>query len=274
MMKRFSLNIRGRLVEFSRPAVMAIINATPDSFYSGARNGGARQIESALADGADILDIGGCSTRPGAPFASADEEWARLEPVLKIARNMTVKPISVDTFRADIARRALGAGADIINDISGGTLDPGMDEVIAAARVPYVLTHMQHVEEGVAADVMTFLARRISRLEAMGVNDIIVDPGFGFGKDVQQNYQLLRELPLLIKTLRRPMLVGLSRKSMLYKPMGLAPADVLPATCGANLLALQAGAGILRVHDVAAARQIVSLFEFIDGRDEEGHLPS
>jgi len=259
-MKRFSLNLNGNLAEYVRPAVMAIINATPDSFYAGARNGDAAQIERALSEGADILDIGGCSTRPGAPRPDAAEEWRRLEPVLRDARRMTRLPISVDTFRAEVARRALDCGADIINDISGGTLDPEMDAVVAAARVPYIIMHMQGVEGGVTAAVMAFLARRIAELEAMGVNDIIIDPGFGFGKNVEENHQLLRDLPLLTETLRRPMLVGLSRKSMFYKPLGLTPDDVLPATCGANLLALQAGAAILRVHDVAAARQLVSLF--------------
>lgn len=259
-MKRISLNINGTLTEFVRPAVMAIINATPDSFYAGARNGDVAQIERALAEGADILDIGGCSTRPGAPRPDAAEEWRRLEPVLRAARRMTSRPISVDTFRADIARRALDCGADIINDISGGTLDPQMDAVAASARVPYIIMHMQGTEGGVTAAVMTFLARRVAELEAMGVNDVIIDPGFGFGKNLEENYQLLGDLPLLAETLQRPMLVGLSRKSMFYKPLGLTPDDVLPATCGANLLALQAGAAILRVHDVAAARQLVSLF--------------
>ncbi len=254
-MKRFSLNLNGNPVEFVRPAVMAIINATPDSFYSGARNGDVAQIGRAIAEGADILDIGACSTRPGSQPVGPEEEWRRLEPVLKIARQMTNIPISVDTFRAEIARRAIDCGADIINDISGGTLDTDMDEVVTSARVPYVVMHM-----GDKDSTMGFLARRIAELEAKGVNDIILDPGFGFGKSVEENHQLLRELPLIIETLDRPMLVGLSRKSMLYKPLGLMPEDVLPATCGANLLAIQAGAAILRVHDVAAARQLVSLF--------------
>ncbi len=254
-MKRFSLNLNGTPVEFVRPAVMAIINATPDSFYSGARNGDVAQIGRSIAEGADILDIGACSTRPGSQPVGPEEEWRRLEPVLKVARQMTNLPISVDTFRAEIARRAIDCGADIINDISGGTLDTDMDEVVVSARVPYVVMHMGNKDS-----TMGFLARRIAELEAKGVNDIIVDPGFGFGKSVEENHQLLRELPLIIETLDRPMLVGLSRKSMLYKPLGLMPEDVLPATCGANLLAIQAGAAILRVHDVAAARQLVSLF--------------
>ncbi|MCM1310045.1 MAG: dihydropteroate synthase [Bacteroides sp.] len=254
--KRFSLNLNGRLYEYDRPTIMAIINATPDSFYSGARNGDARQIERAIEEGADILDLGGCSTRPGAPQPSADEEWQRLEPVLITARRMTNLPISVDTYRASVARRAIDCGADIINDISGGLLDPDMDSLIASTRVPYILMH-----SGDTPSTLPFLARRINELEALGVKDIIVDPGFGFGKDVDQNYELLHSLRLINDTLNRPMLVGLSRKSMFYKPLGLTPEDVLPATCGANLLALQAGAAILRVHDVAPARQICFISE-------------
>lgn len=254
--KRFSLNLGGLLVEYERPAIMAIINATPDSFYSGGRNGDARQIERAIAEGADILDLGGCSTRPGAPKVSAEEEWQRLEPVLRAARQMTNLPISVDTFRSSVARRAIDCGADIINDISGGLMDSEMDALIASTRTPYILMHMGDRESS-----LTFLARRVGELEALGVKDIIIDPGFGFGKDVEQNYELLGSLKLITDALKRPMLVGVSRKSMFYKPLGLTPEEVLPATCAANLIALQAGAAILRVHDVGAARQICLIAE-------------
>lgn len=252
---------------------MAIINATPDSFYSGARNGDAARVEQALSEGADILDIGACSTRPGAPELTADEEWERLAPVLADARRLAGDvPISIDTFRASVARRALDAGADIINDISGGMADPEMDALIAATGTPYIIMHMRGTpatmqsltdydsEGGVTAAVMHFLARRIAELEALGVKDIIIDPGFGFAKTVEQNYRLLSDLGLLTSTLRRPLLAGLSRKSMFYRPLGLTPADVLPATCAANLLALRSGAAILRVHDPAPARQIIDLF--------------
>ena len=268
----FSLNLRGRMVEFGRPAVMAIINATPDSFYSGARNAGERSVGEALEQGADMLDLGAYSSRPGAPEVDPEEEWHRLKPVLAAARRLGGDiPVSIDTFRAEIARRALDEGADIINDISGGMMDEAIDDVIVGYGVPFIIMHMRgtpatmqsltdySAQGGVTADVITFLARRIAELSAKGVNDIIVDPGFGFAKTVDQNYELLRDLPLVIDTLQRPMLVGLSRKSMFYKPAGLTPADVLPATCGANLAALQAGAAILRVHDVGAARQIVDL---------------
>lgn len=269
----FSLNLRGRVVEFDRPAVMAIINVTPDSFYPGARNGDEAAVARALEQGADILDIGAYSTRPGAAEVDVEEEWRRLKPALQAARRQGGDiAVSVDTFRAEIARRAIADGADIINDISGGMVDRGMDEVIAESGAPYIIMHtrgtpatMQSLTDysaagGVTAAVIGFLARRIDELAAKGVKDIIVDPGFGFAKTVEQNYELLRNLAMVIDTLRRPLLAGLSRKSMFYRPAGLTPADVLPATCGANLAALQAGASILRVHDVAAARQIVDLY--------------
>lgn len=272
---RFSVNLRGRAVEFAGPAVMAIVNVTPDSFYAGARNGDAVTIERALAEGADIIDLGAYSTRPGAPEVSVEEEWRRLRPALQAVRRLDGNiAVSIDTFRAEIARRALAEGADIINDISGGMMDADMDAVIAETRAPYIIMHtrgtpatMQSLtdysaEGGVTAEVIRFLARRIDELAGKRVKDIIVDPGFGFAKTVEQNYELLRELPLVVDTLRRPLLAGLSRKSMFYKPMGLTPADVLPATCAAHLAALQAGASILRVHDVAAAKQVVSVFEW------------
>lgn len=269
----FSLNLKGRLVEFERPAIMAIINATEDSFFAGARNAGSAEIERALNEGADIIDIGACSTRPGAVPVGVEEEWHRLRNALAAVRQLDADiPVSVDTFRAEIARRALNEGADIVNDISGGMMDSAMDSVVAAAGAPYVIMHMRGTsqtmqsltdysdEGGVTAAVMDFLARRISELESMGVKDIIIDPGFGFAKTVEQNYRLLSDLRVIGSALQRPMLVGLSRKSMFYKPMGLTPDDVLPATCAANLLALQNGASILRVHDVAAARQVSRLY--------------
>lgn len=272
----FSLNLRGRCATFARPAVMAIINATPDSFYSGARNAGTAEIERALAEGADMIDIGAYSSRPGAPDVAPDEEWARLSAALSAVRRLSADiPVSVDTFRAETARRALAEGADIVNDISGGLLDPKMDDVVADSRAPYIIMHMRGTPAtmqqltdyaasgGVTADVLTFLARRIDSLRRRGVTDIIADPGFGFAKTTEQNYELLRDLPLLTEALRCPVLVGVSRKSMFYKPLGLTPADVLPATCAAHYAALRAGAAILRVHDVGAARQLVDLLPML-----------
>lgn len=272
MQSEFLLNLGGRLVGFGQPAVMAVVNVTPDSFYAGARNGDVSALERALTEGADIIDLGAYSTRPGAAEVTAEEEWRRLKPAIEAVRRLSADvPVSIDTFRAVIARRALAEGADIINDVSGGMADSGMADVIAESGAPYIIMHMRGTpatmqsltdytaEGGVVAAVITFLARRIAELSAKGVKDIIVDPGFGFAKTVEQNYELLRSLRLVTDTLQRPLLAGLSRKSMFYRPAGLTPADVLPATCGANLAALQAGASILRVHDVAAARQVVAL---------------
>lgn len=245
---------------------MGIVNATPDSFYSGARNASEATVERMLTEGADILDIGACSTRPGAAPVAAAEEWRRMEPVLKAARRLAPDvPISIDTFRADVAERALDAGADIINDISGGTFDLRMDRLAADRRVPYIIMHMRgdsssmhsltdyDAEGGVTAAVIRFLAQRISELADLRVKDIIVDPGFGFAKTIEQNFQLLGDLQLIADTLRRPVLVGLSRKSMFYKPLGLGPEDVLPQTAEANRQAVERGAAILRVHDPAFA---------------------
>lgn len=270
----FSLNLRGRLVAFERAAVMAIINATPDSFYAGARNADGEAVARALDEGADMLDLGAYSSRSGAAEVMIEEEWRRLSGALReVRRRSTAVPVSVDTFRAEIARRALDEGADIINDISGGMLDKGMDSVVAEAGAPYVVMHMRgtpatmqqltdyEAEGGVTAAVERFMGRRIAELSAIGVKDIIFDPGFGFAKSAEQNYELLRNLPLLREASGgRPLMVGVSRKSMLYKPLGLTPEEVLPATCAAHVAALQGGASILRVHDTAAARQIVDLW--------------
>lgn len=269
------LNIRGRLIEFDRPAVMAIINVTPDSFYSGSRFNEADQIKNhacrAIADGADIIDLGAYSSRPGADDVTADEELRRLEFGMKAIRAVSADiPVSVDTFRADVARKCIeDFGADIINDISGGELDPQMFETVAELHAPYILMHMSGTPatmqsmtdypEGVTAAVLNFLAEKVTRLHLLGVNDIIVDPGFGFGKTLQQNYQLLHELPAL-QILGHPILVGLSRKSMATRLLNITTEEALPATVALNTLALCGGASILRVHDVKEATQTVKLY--------------
>lgn len=273
----FSLNLNGRLVEFRQPAIMAIINATPDSFYTASRAETAdevsRRAEQVLAEGADIIDLGAYSSRPGAADVTAEEERRRMVDAVRAVRKVSRDvPVSVDTFRACVAEAALAEGADIINDISGGTLDPAMDALIARQNTPYIIMHMRgtpatmaeltdySAEGSVTAAVMRFLAQRISELAAQGADQVIIDPGFGFAKTVEQNWELMRELPLIRESFSQPMLVGISRKSMFYSPLGVNADDVLPATCYGNTLALQAGADILRVHDVGAARQIVSLF--------------
>lgn len=273
----FSLNLNGRPVEFLQPAIMAIINATPDSFYSASRAETAEEVsrraEQALTEGADIIDIGGYSSRPGAAEIAPGEEERRMVDAVKAVRRVSRDvPVSVDTFRAHVAEAALAEGADIVNDISGGMLDPAMDSLIARRNTPYIIMHMRgtpatmseltdySAEGNVTASVMRFLAQRIADLSSLGVNQVIIDPGFGFAKTTEQNWDLMRELPLIRETFPQPMLVGISRKSMLYKPLGKTADDVLAATCYANTIALQAGADILRVHDVDAARQMVRLF--------------
>lgn len=273
-MKTFSLNIRGRLIDYNRPAVMAIVNVTPDSFYEGSRNTTAdsitESVRRAIGEGADMIDLGGYSSRPGADTVAPDEELRRLAAGLEAVRKIdTDIPVSVDTFRADVARRCVtDLGADIINDISGGDLDPEMFETVADLRVPYIIMHMRGTPatmqsmtdypEGVTAGVIAELAPKIERLSLLGVNDVIVDPGFGFAKTLEQNYALLRDLEAL-RLFGRPLLVGVSRKSMATRLLGITAAEALNATTVINTLALERGASILRVHDVREAREAVDI---------------
>ena len=274
-MTPFTLNIKGKLHEYTRPLVMGILNATPDSFYAGSR----AQSEAAIAaraarlaaDGADIIDIGAFSTRPGASEVSTDDECRRLCNAVRIVRSTVgeAMPLSVDTFRASVARAAVeDCGADIINDVSGGNLDPDMFDTVAALRVPYILMHMRGTVadmmeytnyEDVTRDVLSELGDRLQQLALLGVNDVIVDPGFGFSKTLEQNYRLLHDLKLF-GLLHRPILVGVSRKSMITRLLGIGADDALNGTTVINTLALDRGASILRVHDVAAARQAVDIY--------------
>lgn len=270
----FSLNLKGRVVEYSRPAVMGILNVTPDSFYAGSRVTGAddmhRRIELMLAQGVDIIDVGGYSSRPGADDVSTDEEMARVRRGLEAIRRVSADiPVSVDTFRADVARHAvLDWGADIVNDISGGAIDSGMFPTVAELKVPYILMHMRGTPatmqtmteyEDVTADVVAELSGLMHRLELAGVADIIIDPGFGFAKTLDQNYELMRHLPQLASLLGKPVLVGISRKSMITKLLSVTADEALPGTVALNTFALLNGASILRVHDVDAAVQAVEI---------------
>ena len=267
----FSLNIRGRIVEIKKPQVMGILNVTPDSFYAGSRTETLTSIRSRVRarmdEGADIIDIGAYSSRPGAADVTPEEETERLRRGMEALRlEAPHVMVSVDTFRASVARAAVEEmGVDIINDISGGDLDPDMAPTVAALHVPYILMHMRGTPstmqqltdypDGVTADVITSLSRKIDALRLRGVADIIADPGFGFAKTVEQNYELMRHLPELSRLLEVPLLVGVSRKSMFTRPLGITPAEALPATIAANTLALTAGAAFIRVHDVAPAVQ-------------------
>jgi dihydropteroate synthase len=269
---QYSINVHKQLLDLSLPRIMAIVNITPDSFYTSwsdlSENTLLDAIQNMLHEGADMIDIGACSTRPNSVPVDADAEWARLSPALQAIRyHFPSAILSVDTFRAEIAEKALKAGADMINDVFGGGESERMWEVVAAHRVPYILTHAQALSvpshptdyDYTMSQVVDFMQSSINRLHKMGVADVIIDPGFGFNKTEQQNYTILRDMDIL-HSLHVPILVGISRKSMLYNPLGLTPADVLPATIAAHTIALDRGAKILRVHDVAAAKQAITVY--------------
>lgn len=271
--RKRTLNIRGRLMDLSTPRVMGILNVTPDSFYAGSRTPGAEAVAARVRqirdEGADFIDIGAYSSRPGAADVPAAEEMERLRMGLGvIAREAPEMPVSVDTFRADVARMCVEEyGVSIINDIAGGQLDAAMFDTVAHLGVPYVLMHMQgtpqtmqrepHYDD-VVAEVFQTLARGAQRLHAMGAADVILDPGFGFGKTVAQNYDLLAHLDELV-ALGLPVLVGVSRKSMIWRLVGGGPEDALNGTTAIHAIALMKGASILRVHDVKAATEAVKI---------------
>ena len=273
MHSQLTINIKGRLMDFRIPKVMGIINVTPDSFYSGSRTPGDSEILGRVLqlkeEGADILDLGGYSSRPGAEDVSAEEEYSRLARGLEIVRReWDDVPVSIDTFRASVARRCVEEwGVDIINDISGGTLDPAMWETVADLRVAYVLMHMRGTPAtmqeltdyaDVTAEVITDLSRKVYELRGLGVNDIIIDPGFGFAKTASQNFRLLNELGEFCR-MGMPVLAGLSRKSMIWRTLGITPEESYEGTVALDAIAVDRGADILRVHDVRAARQTVEL---------------
>jgi dihydropteroate synthase len=272
--KNHTWNIRGELIDFSTPKIMGIVNCTPDSFYAASRQQHAsaviNYVTKMVAEGADMLDVGGYSSRPGANDVSEDEELNRVLPVItEIQKQFPKLPISIDTFRTNVAEKALSAGANMVNDISAGSLDHTMFDMIRAAQVPYIIMHMrgtpqtmqqQTYYKQITMDVVRELSEKLFDLRLKGVNDIAIDPGFGFSKTLAQNYELLNELDLF-EPLDCPLLVGVSRKSMLYKALDTTAEDALSATIAANTIALMKGANILRVHDVkpaVEARQIVT----------------
>lgn len=280
-----SIRIKEKLYDFEEPKVMGILNVTPDSFYAGSRVGSeaASRASEMLADGADILDIGGYSSRPGAEDISSEREYDRLAPALEAIHSEHPEAIiSVDTFRADVARKTVeNFAVDIINDTSGGTLDPEMRDTVAALGTPYILMHMRGTPatmqqmcryDDVVADVLSELAFKTDDFRQAGVHDIIVDPGFGFAKTIEQNYRLLAALNLFHET-GCPVLAGISRKSMLFKPLGIAPDDAGPATVAVHSMALMLGADIIRVHDVRQAVQSVKIFKMLKEANN-GEIPS
>ena len=271
--RTYSLNLRGRLVTIDRPWVMGIVNITPDSFYSGSRVNDERQLvgrlEQMIAEGADVIDVGACSTRPGSGQVDVQGELQRLQWALGIIRReLPDAVLSVDTYRAAVAQRCVEeGGVDMINDISGGTLDAEMFKTVAGLKVPYVLMHMRGTPASMASmtgyadvvtDVLEWIASRIDALRQQGVTDIIADPGFGFAKTVEQNYQLLARLDAF-HALNVPLLVGVSRKRMIYDLLHCTPDQALNGTTVVNTMSLLQGAHILRVHDVKAAAEAVRL---------------
>lgn len=269
----FTLNCKGRLLTVAQPVVMGILNVTPDSFYAGSRLHGTDELlqraEQMVTDGATILDVGGQSTRPASERVSEGEESDRVLPAIEaLHRRFPERLISVDTFYASVAKEAVAAGAGMVNDVSAGTLDPQLLPTVAALNVPYVLMHMlgnpQTMQQApayknVTLEVFDALSFKMKSLEKAGISDIIIDPGFGFGKTITHNFQLLRELSFF-RQLEKPLLVGLSRKATVYKTLQTTADKALNGTTVLHTIALLNGATILRVHDVKEAKEAIDLY--------------
>ena len=274
MNKTVLMNCRGKYLSFDSPVVMGILNVTPDSFYDGNKYNhidlASQRVEEMVKEGAKIIDIGGMSSRPGSDFVSIDEEQNRVIPILKQIRKLFPDIIiSLDTFRAEIAKIGLEEGVDIINDISAGELDSGILNVVSKYKAPYIFMHMNGIPknmqdnplyDNVVGDVLQFMFRKVRNFRSLGIENLIGDPGFGFGKTIDDNYNLLNKLDVF-KILEIPILVGISRKSMLYKYLRITPEDSLNATSAMHVIAMQKGANILRVHDVKEAVEVVKLHE-------------
>ena len=282
----YTLNCKGRLLVLNEPIVMGIINATPDSFYSGSRIGGIdavlQKTEQMINDGADIIDIGGQSTRPNSKRVSADEESERVIPFVEaIHKNFPQTIISIDSFYSAVVKKAVAAGASIVNDVSAGTIDENLVPTVASLKVPYVLMHMkgdpQTMQQNpaynnVVLDVFDFLNQKINQLHSAGIVDIIVDPGFGFGKTIEHNFELLNGLNFF-RQLSKPVLVGMSRKATVYKTLGINSGEALNGTTVLNTMALLNGASILRVHDVKEAKQAIQLVQALTKKESIFNAP-
>jgi dihydropteroate synthase len=266
------INCKGRLIDLSTPKVMGILNITPDSFYDGGKRTTSREIllhaEKMLEEGATFIDVGAYSSRPGAIDISEDEELERLLPVVEsLSSNFPDILMSIDTFRSKVARESIAAGAALINDISGGNLDPKMMETIAEVQVPYIIMHMRGTPQtmkdlneydDLVEELLYYFSKQIAAARDHGINDLIIDPGFGFSKNISQNFELLSRLELLNK-LDLPILSALSRKSLIYKSLHTTPDEALNGTTVLNTVSLLKGATILRVHDVKEAMECVNL---------------
>ena len=283
-----TINCKGNLIDLTKPKVMGILNLTPDSFYDGGRHREPSTIlkhaEKMLSDGATFIDLGAYSSRPGADHISEDEELHRILPIVNLLLNRFPKVLlSIDTFRSRVAEKCLQVGAAMINDISAGHLDNEMLGVVKAFQIPYIAMHMKGTPQNMKnltaykdliGEMLFYFSEVEHKTKKMGINDIIIDPGFGFAKTITQNFKLLNGLQLL-KHIERPILVGLSRKSMIYKTLGTEPNQALNGTSALHMIALQKGANILRVHDVKEAMECIRLnaaLEFAGGPTTE-HFP-
>lgn len=274
-----TINIKGTLMEVDKPLVMAILNITGDSFYDGGHYNNVDQAlyraEDCIKKGAKILDVGGASSRPGAKEVSVDEELSRVLPVVQaISSKLPNAVISIDTYRAQVALEAINSGAHIVNDISAGQDDVDMIAVVADLGVPYIAMHKQGKPQNmqdnptytnVVEDVVTYFEGRLEVYQKAGIKDVILDPGFGFGKSVEHNYSLLNQLGVFRSLFPNPLLVGVSRKSMINRVLGTKPEEALNGTTALHAMALMNGAQILRVHDVEEAVQVVQLYEALSG---------
>ena len=270
----YTLNCKGQLLVIDKPMVMGIVNVTPDSFYSGSRQQASENIlqtvQKMLDDGASIIDIGGQSTRPGSNYISADEEADRVIPAIEqVIKSIPGAIISIDTFHSKVAKWAVNAGAKMVNDISAGSMDSDMISTVAELHVPYIIMHMKGTPQtmqqspnynNVSVEVLDFLIAKKEACRAAGIHDIIIDPGFGFGKTITHNFTLLKQLEVF-KMLKVPILAGLSRKGMVYKTLGATAEDALNGTTALNTIALLNGANILRVHDVKEAMECIKLVQ-------------
>jgi len=271
------INCNGKLVDLSSAKIMGILNITPDSFFDGGKYNVPShiisQVEKMLNEGATFIDVGAYSSRPGAKHISEEEELNRILPVIQLlAKEFSDIIISVDTFRSKIAEHCIDNGASLVNDISAGSMDSNMFITIAKLQVPYIIMHMQGTPKNMQSnptyndivnEVLFYFSKKIVELRDLGVNDIITDVGFGFGKTLEHNYHLLKNLSLF-KNLEVPILAGVSRKSMLFKPLNISPKEALNATTSANTIALLNGANILRVHDVKEAMQAIKVVELLN----------
>ena len=268
-----TINCKGQLVDISQPKVMGVLNVTPDSFYDGGsykdESDILNQVATMLTEGATFIDVGGYSSRPGADFVSEEEELKRVVPVIElILKEFPKTYISIDTFRSKVAKQTIETGAALINDISAGKLDEKMIETIGKFGVPYIMMHMrgnpktmqsQTDYKDLVKDIVSYFGERIAQAHKAKINDIIIDPGFGFAKTLKQNFELLNRMELL-KITDKPILAGVSRKSMIYKTLNTSASEALNGTTALNMMALENGASILRVHDVKEAMECVTLF--------------